>query len=253
MSPAWILQFPFPIHIPEVIEHHKENYEADVAAEAAAMEAASSSTSSSEELSEDDTSSLFSIDQMSEGSDLSTLTEISLLDFDADMDVVDIDDLSNSSDEESTMSLRYVVKRFDFLSLSLSYSLTLSLSLSHTHTHRPIALASTLSSPTVSRNNSLTFDQQATSINSPSLNPPALNPPASTPTSAPASAPEVSPSTSSTPHDSSLGLVRQLSPRKAQGVRTRQYFGQNSGYIMDAKTKGNVGRYINVSLYLHVR
>ena len=55
------------------------------------------------------------------------------------------------------------------------------------------------------------------------------------------------------PSDRSSYFSHQFSPRKAQLThesRTRQYYGQNSSYIMDAKTKGNIGRYINVSVHV---
>ena len=50
-----------------------------------------------------------------------------------------------------------------------------------------------------------------------------------------------------TPSDVPVSALGRLSPKKVTGMRTRQYYGSNSSYIMDAKTRGNVGRYINVS------
>ena len=118
----------------------------------------------------------------------------------------------------------------------------------YTHTHRCPPLASTLSTPTISRNNSLnSCDQQQTpnTLNYPSIYPNLPSKTVSGPT------PSLSPPPTRIPStliDGPINFLPQFSPRKqAVGRQTRQYFGQNSGYIMDAKTKGNVGRYINVS------
>ena len=44
------------------------------------------------------------------------------------------------------------------------------------------------------------------------------------------------------------------SPMKQHGMRTRRFFNEDYSYIMDAKARGNLGRYINVSLhYIMVR
>ena len=40
--------------------------------------------------------------------------------------------------------------------------------------------------------------------------------------------------------------VVPISPRKLHGMRTRQHFSEDFSYIIDAKEKGNIGRYINV-------
>ena len=40
-----------------------------------------------------------------------------------------------------------------------------------------------------------------------------------------------------------------LPPQRFQGMRTRKHYHEDFSYIMDAKTKGNVGRYINVCMY----
>ena len=74
-----------------MIEHHKENYEAEVAA---MEEEATPTMSSSSSEESDDSSSLFSVER----SEMTTPTEISLLDFDAELEVIDLDNLSISSD-----------------------------------------------------------------------------------------------------------------------------------------------------------
>lgn len=44
------------------------------------------------------------------------------------------------------------------------------------------------------------------------------------------------------------------SPMKQHGMRTRRFFNEDYSYIMDAKGRGNLGRYINVSPhYIMVR
>ena len=43
------------------------------------------------------------------------------------------------------------------------------------------------------------------------------------------------------------GHLIPISPRKLHGMRTRQHFKEEYSYIIDAKEKGNIGRYINVS------
>ena len=120
---------------------------------------------------------------------------------------------------------------------------------------RPLPLASALSTPTMSRNNSLNYDdhqqQQQQTPNTSNCNTPPV--PSVLPSSTPPRlmSPNQVPSTVELSGDGgepiSFPSAQLLSPRKATGRRTRQYYGQNSGYIMDAKTKGNVGRYINVS------
>ena len=112
--------------IPEVIEHHKADYEAEVAQ----LQADSPSGGSSDEMSDDGSCSLFSIGQLERESGMTTPTEISLLDFDAEMEIVDLDDLLSSSDSEvSLCSPLYVVFTFVIL-VTLLCSLSLSLSLS---------------------------------------------------------------------------------------------------------------------------
>ena len=117
-------------------------------------------------------------------------------------------------------------------------------------------LASMLSTPTFSRNNSLNNHDQQTPNTLDSNTPPVHVPPStllrltppqvtSTLSYSPISSP---PQVTSTLGDGPITSPSQtFSPRKSPGRRTRQYYGQNFGYIMDAKTKGNVGRYINVS------
>ena len=86
-------------HIPEVVEHHKENYEAEVAAvEAAANQISSSSSDWSH--SDDESSSFLSFGQMVGESGLTTPTEVPLIDFDEEMDIIDFDDLVSDSDSE---------------------------------------------------------------------------------------------------------------------------------------------------------
>ena len=130
-------------------------------------------------------------------------------------------------------------------------------SLSLSSSRRPVPLASALSTPTMSRNNSLNnYDhqqqQQQETPNTSNCNTPPVSSvlPSSTPPRL--MSPTQVPSTVELSGDGgvepiSFSSAQLLSPRKATGRRTRQYYGQNSGYIMDAKTKGNVGRYINVS------
>ena len=45
---------------------------------------------------------------------------------------------------------------------------------------------------------------------------------------------------------SPLKYLVPISPRKLHGMRTRQHFNEDFSYIIDAKDKGNIGRYINV-------
>ena len=122
-------------------------------------------------------------------------------------------------------------------------SLSLSLSLSPP-SRRPLPLASALSTPTMSRNNSLnSYDQQQQQTpNTSNCNTPPVS----------SVLPPSTPPRLMSPNQLQVPSAQLLSPRKATGRRTRQYYGQNSGYIMDAKTKGNVGRYINVSIVLRV-
>lgn len=61
------------------------------------------------------------------------------------------------------------------------------------------------------------------------------------------------PSTNRPPHPgterrimSPLKYLVPISPRKLHGMRTRQHFNEDFSYIIDAKDKGNIGRYINV-------
>lgn len=118
-----------------MVEHHKENYEAEVAAELMAEAAAyqqppvvrqpsSRSRSSSEwsSGSDDDSysdgegegeegiSSLFSEDRV-EGGDTGEIATPTLLpiDFDVEMDVECTDDIYDSTDTESSVSSQYVV------------------------------------------------------------------------------------------------------------------------------------------------
>ena len=139
--------------------------------------------------------------------------------------------------------------------MSLSFSLPPSPSPSLPPSFRSPPLASMLSTPTISRNSSHNgYDQQTpNTLNSSNANPPlihaALTLPGWTPpeiTSTLGDGPDTPPSqVPLTLGDGPITSPSQLlSPRRS---RTRQYYGQNFSYIMDAKTKGNVGRYINVS------
>ena len=149
----------FPIPIPEVIEHHKENYEAEVAELEAAYQPPvvcqprSKSSSSSEwssasddgdeeeEEEEDGSSSLYSDDLV--GGDtggMATPTALPI-NFDVEMDVEYTDDIYDSSDTESSVSSQYVLYMcytHSWIALrtiiSLSFSLSFSSSLSHTQT-----------------------------------------------------------------------------------------------------------------------
>lgn len=103
-----------------MIEHHKADYEAEVAE----LQTNSPSIASSDEMSDDGSSSLFSTGQLERVSGMTTPTEISLLDFDAEMEIVDLDDLLSSSDSEvSLYSPRCVI--FTFLHLGHSSLLSL--------------------------------------------------------------------------------------------------------------------------------
>ena len=135
-----LLLFLFPIPVPEVIEHHKENYEAEVAAELMAEAAAyqrppvvrqpSSRSSSSSEWSsgsdddsysdgegegDDGISSLFSEDLVEGGDTGETATSTMLpIDFDIEMDVECMDDIYDSTDSESSISPQYVTVMITF-------------------------------------------------------------------------------------------------------------------------------------------
>ena len=45
---------------------------------------------------------------------------------------------------------------------------------------------------------------------------------------------------------SPLDYVVPISPHQQHGIRTRQHFREDFSYIIDAKERGNIGRYINV-------
>ena len=95
-----------------MIEHHKENYEAEVAAledthqppVVSQPSSSSSSDWSSGSDDEDGSSFLSSDDLMGVDTEMTTPTIIPEINFDLDMDVECIDDKYYSSDEESTMS-----------------------------------------------------------------------------------------------------------------------------------------------------
>lgn len=55
-----------------------------------------------------------------------------------------------------------------------------------------------------------------------------------------------SPSAGSTLSSVPLPFSPRPSSMKQQGMRTRRFFNEDYSYIMDAKTRGNLGRYINV-------
>ena len=105
-----------------MIEHHKADYEEEVAG----LQADSPSGASNDEMSDDDSSSLFSIGQIERESEMTSPTEISLLDFDAEMEIVDLDDLLSSSDSETSLySPPYVIFTF-YSCLTLVKPLSLS-------------------------------------------------------------------------------------------------------------------------------
>jgi len=47
-----------------------------------------------------------------------------------------------------------------------------------------------------------------------------------------------------------VDTVLSPSPEKRPTISTRPYFGEEFSYVMDAKSMGNLGRYLNVSSFL---
>ena len=46
-----------------------------------------------------------------------------------------------------------------------------------------------------------------------------------------------------------VDTVLSLSPEKRPTISTRPYFGEEFSYVMDAKSMGNLGRYLNVGIF----
>lgn len=116
-----------------MIEHHKENYEAEVKAVEAAREpspaphSSSVSSGSDSEFSASDGSSYFSSDDlMGVDTELATPLSMPSVDFDADMDVVYVDDIHDLSDTEYVTSPQYVLFNYRLVEQLILMNLSLS-------------------------------------------------------------------------------------------------------------------------------